>query len=42
MKKCTIDEDGIIHYKCDNEHLEGTVHESSGTEYVRKLLRLME
>lgn len=40
MKKCTIDEDGIIHYKCDNEHLEGTVHESSGTEYVRKTIEV--
>ena len=40
MKKCTIDEDGVIHYKCDNEHLEGTVHESSGTEYVRKTIEV--
>lgn len=36
MKKCTIDEDGVIHYKCDNEELEGKKHEPSGVEYVRK------
>lgn len=40
MKKCTIDEDGVIHYKCDNEHLEGKKHEESGVEYVRKTINL--
>lgn len=38
MKKCTIDEDGVIHYKCDNEDLEGKKHESSGVNYIRKTI----
>lgn len=38
MKKCTIDEDGVIHYKCDNEEIEGKKHEGSGVEYVRKTI----
>jgi len=38
MKKCTIDEDGVIHYKCDNEEFEGKKHEGSGVEYVRKTI----
>lgn len=38
MKKCTIDEDGVIHYKCDNQELEGKKHEGSGVEYVRKAI----
>ena len=36
MKKCTIDEQRVIHYKCDNQELEGRKHEGSGVEYVRK------
>ncbi|WP_288222361.1 HNH endonuclease [uncultured Clostridium sp.] len=40
MKKCTIDEDGVIHYKCDNEDLEGKKHEGSGVEYVRKTIEV--
>lgn len=36
ISKCTIDEDGVIHYKCDNEHLEGKKHEGTGIEYVRR------
>ena len=38
MKKCTIDEDGVIHYKCDNEDFEGKKHEGSDVEYVRKTI----
>lgn len=38
MKKCSIDEDGKMHYKCDNEHLEGKKHEQTGIEYVRKTI----
>lgn len=38
MEKCTIDEDGVIHYKCDREDLEGKTHEPSGVEYVRKVV----
>lgn len=40
MKKCTIDEEGIIHYKCDNEHLEGKKHQQTGIEYVRKSIEI--
>jgi hypothetical protein len=38
IKKCTIDEDGVIHYKCDKEELEGKIHEPSGVPYVRKTI----
>jgi len=38
MKKCTIDEDEVIHYKCDNDESEGKKHEGSGVEYVRKTI----
>lgn len=38
MKKCTIDNDGVVHYKCDNEHLAGKVHSPSGVEYERKTI----
>lgn len=38
MKKCSIYEDGIIYYKCDNEHLEGKKHEQTGIEYIRKTI----
>jgi hypothetical protein len=38
IKKCTIDQDGVIHYKCDNEELEGKTHEPSGVPYVRKTI----
>lgn len=40
MKKCTIDQEGVIHYKCDNEDLEGKKHEPSGVEYVRKSVEI--
>lgn len=40
MKKCTIDEQGVIHYKCDNQELEGHKHEGSGVEYVRKTINI--
>lgn len=40
IKKCTIDEDGVIHYKCDNEQLEGKKHEPSGVEYIRKKIEI--
>ncbi|MEG0297528.1 MAG: HNH endonuclease [Clostridium sp.] len=40
MKKCTIDEGGVIHYKCDNQELEGQKHEGSGVEYVRKTIEV--
>ncbi|MHC0037730.1 HNH endonuclease [Pseudoneobacillus sp. C159] len=36
--KCTIDQDGIIHYRCDNQDLEGKIHEPSGVQYVRKTI----
>lgn len=38
IKKCTIDKDGVIHYKCDNEELEGKIHEQSGVPYLRKAI----
>ncbi|MFA9558149.1 HNH endonuclease [Evansella sp. AB-rgal1] len=40
MKKCTIDEDGVIHFKTNNEHMEGQQHEPSGVMYVRKTIEL--
>lgn len=38
MDKCTMNEDGTVHYKTDNEHLEGQVHEPSGVKYVKKVV----
>lgn len=38
LKKCTIDKVGDVHYKCDNQDLEGKIHETSGVEYVRKTI----
>lgn len=38
IDKCTINEDGTVYFKCDNEHLEGQKHEPSGVEYVRKTI----
>lgn len=40
LKKCTIKEDGTICYRCDNKHLEGKVHESSGVEYIKKTVEI--
>lgn len=40
LKKCTIDEDGVIHFKCDNQEMEGKIHESSGVPYVRKTIEV--
>ena len=38
MDKCTMNEDGTVHYKTDNEHLEGQIHEPSGIKYVSKVV----
>jgi hypothetical protein len=37
MKKCTIDENGVIHYKCDRDDLDGKTHETAGVPYERRI-----
>ena len=39
FKKCTIDEDGIIHYKTDRCDLEGKMSEN-GVPYIRKTIEI--
>lgn len=39
IKKCTIDEDGVIHYKTDRCDLEGKTSEN-GVPYKRKLIEI--
>ncbi len=39
IAKCTIDEDGVIHYRCDREDLEGKTSDN-GVEYVRKTITI--
>lgn len=39
LKKCTIDEDGVIHYRTDNHKKEGTTS-STGVPYVRRQVQL--
>ena len=38
LDKCTIDENGVIHLKCDNEHLAGLLHEITGVKFTRKIV----
>lgn len=38
VDKCTINEDGIIHYKCNNEQLEGQEYKNTRVEYEKKIV----
>lgn len=38
MKKCTVDENGVIHYKCDRADLDGKTHETAGVPYERRIV----
>lgn len=39
LNKCTIDEDGVIHYKTDRSDLEGKTSEN-GVPYIRKTIEI--
>ena len=39
LAKCTIDEDGVIHYKTDNSEMEGKTSET-GVPYERKIIEI--
>lgn len=36
--KCTINDDGLIHYKCNNEHLVGQTYKDTRITYVEKIV----
>lgn len=38
LDKCTIDSEGVIHYKCNNEDLEGKEYKDTGVYYEKKVI----